>query len=149
MGLLVLLHIAGFALWMGAGFASMVIGISGRSEDRATQGAVARLQAQIQRRLIAPGAAVAVLSGVALTVRVMQTGVPPTAWLMLMQVTGLGAALLVFFVMLPTSSRLRRLDPTGQNGPAFDALRKRMAVAGSIAGTLGILALVGGVFSKY
>jgi hypothetical protein len=149
MGILILLHIAGFAAWMGAGFASMVIGISGRSEDRATQGAIARLQTQLQRRLIAPGAALAVLTGVALTARVMKAGVPPSAWLMLMQGAGLLAAALVFFVTLPTASRINRLDPTGQNGPAFDALRKRMAVAGSIAGTLGILALVGGVFSKY
>jgi len=149
MGLWILLHIAGFAIWMGAGYASMLIGIAGRSEDRATQGAVARLQAGLQRRLIAPGAAVAVISGVFLTVRVMGTGAPPSAWLMLMQGAGLLAALLVFFVTLPTSARLSRLDPTGQSGPLFDALRKRMALAGSIAGTLGILALVGGVFSKY
>ena len=46
-------------------------------------------------------------------------------------------------------ARLGRTNPTGQTAALFDALKKRQAIAGSIAGTLGLLALLGGVFSKY
>ena len=46
----ILLHIAGFVAWMGGGFSNMLMGIMARQEDRATQGAIARLQAQVGRR---------------------------------------------------------------------------------------------------
>jgi hypothetical protein len=145
----ILLHIVGFVAWMGGGFSNMLMGIMGRKEDRVTQGAIARLQAQVGRRLMAPGALVAVVTGVYLSVLVMRSGTAPSAWLMLMQGAGLLAALVVLFVLLPNGTRLGRTDPTGQAAPLFDALKKRQAIAGSIAGTLGLLALLGGVFSKY
>jgi uncharacterized membrane protein len=149
MGLWILLHIGGLVFWMGGGFASMVIGIRGRMEDRPTQGAVTRLQAQLQRTLVAPGAVLTLVSGVFLTARVMSGGAPPSAWLMLMQGAGVIAALIVFFVTLPTSARLSRINPAGDGAALFDALRKRIAVSGSIAGTLGLVALIAGVFNKY
>ena len=145
----ILLHMAGFVAWMGGGFSNMLMGIMARQEDRATQGAIARLQAQVGRRLMGPGALVAVVSGVYLSIIVMRSGTTPSAWLMLMQGAGLLAALIVLFVLLPNGARLGRTNPTGQTAPLFDALKKRQAIAGSIAGTLGLLALLGGVFSKY
>lgn len=145
----VLLHIGGFVFWMGGAFSSMLIGIRGRGEDRATQAAVTRLQAALLRNLVAPGAAVAVASGLYLSALTMKANPTPTVWLILMQGAGIVAALLVFFVSLPTSARLSRINPVGEGAGLFDALRKRQATVGSIAGTLGILALIGGVFSKY
>ena len=142
------LHLTGFMLWMGAGFASMIAGIRGRREDRAAQGAVARTQAAVQRALVAPGAVLTLISGIALTIIVLGApGAQPSPWLMLMQVAGLGGALLVLFVSLPTSVRLARLDPTGspEQSAGFDALRARQAQVGSIAGVLGLVALLGGV----
>jgi hypothetical protein len=68
---------------------------------------------------------------------------------MLMQGAGVVAALLVLFVSLPTLSRLLRLSPTGDYATVYAALRRRQAMAGMIAGTLGVLALLGGVLHKY
>ena len=90
----VLLHIGGFVFWMGGAFASMLIGIRGRSEDRATQAAVTRLQAALLRNLVAPGAAVAVASGLYLSALTMKANPTPSVWLILMQGAGIIAALL-------------------------------------------------------
>jgi hypothetical protein len=68
---------------------------------------------------------------------------------MLMQIAGVIAAILVLFVSLPTLARLTRIAPTGESAPLYDALRKRQAIAGMIAGVLGLLALLGGVLHKY
>ena len=57
---------------------------------------------------MAPGALVAVISGVYLSIVVMRSGSTPSAWLMLMQGAGLVAGLIVLFVLFPE----RR--PTGQ-----------------------------------
>jgi hypothetical protein len=92
---------------------------------------------------------VAVASGLYLSSAAMKTNPSPSVWLILMQGAGVVAALLVFFVSLPTSARLSRINPVGEGATLFDALRKRQATVGSIAGTLGILALIGGVFNKY
>ena len=127
----------------------MVIGIKGRSEDRATQGAVTRLQAQVHRLLILPGALLTVATGVYLSIGAMAQGTAPSAWLMVMQGAGVLAALLVLFVTVPTSMRLSRINPVGEGAGAFDALRKRIATAGSIAGTLALLALVAGVLARF
>jgi hypothetical protein len=144
-----ILHLAGMVMWMGGGFSSMVIGIKSRSEERVTQGAATRLQAHVHRILIAPGALLTVASGVYLSVLAMNTGTPPSAWLMVMQGAGVLAALLVLFVTVPTSFRLSRVNPVGEGAAAFDALRRRIATAGTIAGTLAVLALVAGVLGRF
>ena len=57
-------HILGFTLWIGGALAAMVAGIAGRGEDRAGLGTLVRTQAAVQKTLVAPGALLAVLSGV-------------------------------------------------------------------------------------
>ncbi len=143
------LHLLGYAVWMGAGFASMVSGVRGRRESRAVQGAVTRLQAALHQRLIGPAAIITLLSGIFLTARVMGAdAAPPSSWLMVMQVAGLAAALLVVFVSWPTSNRLAKIDPEGPLAELFNAMRRRQAIAGSIAGTLGLVALLGGAMLR-
>jgi hypothetical protein len=68
---------------------------------------------------------------------------------MLMQIAGVLAAILVLFVSLPTLAKLTRISPTGETAPVFDVLRKRQSMAGAIAGFLGLIALLSGVFHKY
>jgi hypothetical protein len=143
-----LAHVAGFVLWLGGGLAGMLVGIKGRAEDRPTQAVIVRLLAGIHRVVMFPGIILTVISGGALSVRAANSG-EPSSWLMLMQLTGVIAALLVLFVSLPALGRLIRLSPTGDTAPRFDALRKRQAMSGMIAGILGLIALVGGVFYKY
>ncbi len=143
----ILLHIVGFTLWVGGGLASMIAGIASRGEDRAALGAVVRVQASVQKALVAPGALLTVLSGLLLTFAVTSLRGGEAGfniWLVLMQGSGLVAALIVLLVGLPTAAKLARLDPAGPNAAYFDELRARQRITGSIAGLLALLALLGG-----
>ena len=143
----VFLHIVGFTMWIGGALASMVAGIAAKREERAGLGAVVRSQAAVQKVLVAPGALIAVLSGLMLTfARTGGSGgeIGFSFWLVLMQGTGLIGALIVLLVGLPTSSKLARIEPVGQNAAYFDELRQRQRVTSSIAGVFAIAALVGG-----
>ena len=146
------LHLLGFTLWLGGGFAAMLAGIAGKREDRQGLGTVARLQAAFHRVLVAPGALLTVLSGLILTFSVTgRTGelVGFSVWLVVMQGTGIVGALLALMVGLPTATRLARLDPGGPNSAFFDELRQRQRVVSSIAGGLALVALVAGAMYRY
>ena len=143
-----LLHIAGFTLWLGGGLAGMYIGIRGRREDRAAQGLIVRMLAGVHRSVMFPGIILTLGSGIPLSIPAARAAAP-SAWLMVMQGLGVIAAILVLFVSLPTLARLERVSPTGDTAPAFDALRKRQAMAGMIAGLLGAISLVAGVLHRY
>jgi hypothetical protein len=141
------LHIVGFTLWIGGALAAMVAGIAAKREDRASLGAVVRGQAAMQKILVAPGALLAVLSGLMLTFTVtsLRGGAPGASfWLVLMQGAGLVGALIVLMVGLPTAAKLARLDPEGPSAAYFDELRQRQRVVGSLAGIFALAALVGG-----
>ncbi len=143
----VFLHIIGFTMWIGGGLASMVAGLVSKGEERARLGAVVRVQAAVQKALVAPGALVTVLSGVMLTFAVtsLRGGeVGFSLWLVLMQGAGLVGALIVLLVGLPTSAKLTRIDPDGPNAAYFDELRQRQRITTSIAGVFALAALVGG-----
>jgi predicted integral membrane protein DUF2269 len=140
-------HLLGFTLWLGGAMAAMFVGIASRSEDRAALGVVVRALAAIHKRVVAPGAVLAVVSGLVLSIKVPDIAAP-SPWLMVMQGTGLVGALLNLGIMLPTASRAARIDPTGPDGGYFDELRKRMRVVGMIAGVLGLVALVAGAMLR-
>lgn len=138
-------HFAGLAFWIGGGIAAMTAARSAQREDRAGLRTVARLQAALVRKVIAPGAVMVVLSGLVLTLRMMnafETGM--SHWLMTMQGAGLLGALLTLIVSLPVAGRIGRTDPEAESA-TFDALRKRLALAGSIAGMLAWIALIAAV----
>ena len=146
------LHLLGFTMWIGGGLAVMVAGIAAKREGREVLGAVARTQAAAHKAIIAPGALLAVLSGLILTFSVtgrsdamMNANTP----LMVMQGAGLLGALLVLLVGLPTAAKLARLDPTGHGAGFFDELRQRQRIVGSVSGTLALVALVAGALVRY
>jgi hypothetical protein len=145
-------HLLGFTMWLGGGLASMVGGIAAKREGREELGAVARAQAAIHKAIIAPGALLAVLSGLILTFSVTgRTGELTgfSLWLMLMQGAGLLGALIVLLIGLPTAAKLARLDPTGQGAAYFDELRQRQRIVSSVSGALALLALVAGTLVRY
>jgi hypothetical protein len=145
------LHLLGFTLWLGGGFAAMVLGIAGKREDRAGLGVTARGQAAIQRRVIAPGALLAVLSGLILTFSVTgRTGelVGFSLPLVVMQGAGVLGALLTLLIALPTAAKLGRLDPSGPGAAYFDELRQRQKLVTSIIGTFALAALVAGALVR-
>ena len=145
------LHLLGFTMWLGGGLAGMVAGISAKREDRAGLGAVVRAQAAVHKTIIAPGAILAVLSGLILTFSVSgRTGelVGFNVWLLVMQGAGLVGALVVLLIGLPTAAKLARLDPMGQGAAFFDELRQRQKIVAWVSGVLGLVALVAGAFVR-
>jgi len=97
----------------------------------------------VQRILVGTGAAAVVLSGFMLSMAFMSSGAVP-GWMMLMMVAGLVGAFAAIGISVPTAARLGRLelDPRGELPEAFFKLRQRQIFAGSIAGGLGLLALL-------
>ena len=144
------LHLAGIALWMGGGFSLAATGIASRGMTREQLGQMVRFQGVIHGRIVLPGVLAVVLSGLVLTLRLYSsasiTGLPVT--LMIMQGAGLFAASIAFVVTVPTMARLSRLEPVGEYARAFDALRQKAEIAGSITGLLGVVALICGVLLR-
>jgi protein-S-isoprenylcysteine O-methyltransferase Ste14 len=122
----------------------MIMGIAAKREDRHGLGAVVRAQASLTKQAIAPGAILAVLSGLILTFQ-LSTDVPGfNVWLIIMQGAGLLAALLTLLISLPTAAKLSRIDPMGEAAGYFDELRQRQRIVASISGTFGLVALFAG-----
>lgn len=144
-GLWLLVHILGFTLWLGGGIATMIAGVRAKGFPPAERLAVYRVIGAIQRVLVFWGAILVVVSGFALSMPYMRTGVIP-GWLAVMMLLGLVAALGAVGLSVPTAARLARLelDPRGELPEAFAGLRKRQAIVASVAGGLGLLALVAG-----
>jgi len=139
------LHLLGFTLWLGGAIAAMIMGIAAKREDRHGLGAVVRAQASLMRVAIAPGAILAVLSGLILTFQLTGGDLPGfSIWLVIMQGTGIVAALLTLLISLPTATKLSRLDPLGEAASYFDELRQRQRIVASISGTFGLIALFAG-----
>lgn len=143
----VLVHLLGFVLWLGGALASMVVGAASRREAPALFAAVARLQGAITSRIIAPGAAIVLLSGLWLTASRYPGAAMAQAspWLFVMQAAGAIGALVVLLAALPTAAKLSRIDPQGDTAPLFLLLRKRQSIVSSIAGTLALVALIASV----
>jgi hypothetical protein len=143
------LHLLGFTVWLGGAIASMIIGIAAKREDRSGLGAVVRSQVSLTKVAIAPGALVTVLSGIMLTFQLSGGDFAGfSLWLIVMQGAGLIAALLTLLIILPTATRLGRLDPVGEAARYFDELRQRQRIVASIAGTFGLIALIAGAMLR-
>jgi len=139
------LHLLGFTLWLGGAIAAMIMGIAAKREDRHGLGAVVRAQASLMKVAIAPGAILAVLSGLMLTFQLSGVDLPGfSIWLVIMQGAGVVAALLTLLISLPTATKLSRLDPLGEAAGYFDELRQRQRIVASISGTFGLVALFAG-----
>lgn len=149
--LLLYLHIFGFVLWMGGGFAAMLTGGLIQTLPRTELRIPIEVQGRLIRAMILPGAVLVVLSGLMMTLRLYGSATSLSGfsvWLMVMQGAGLLGAVLVMVVTVPTSARLGRLDPTGPHAALFDALRGRLRIAGMVSGMLAVLALLGGVMIR-
>jgi hypothetical protein len=139
------LHLLGFTLWLGGAVAAMIMGIAAKREDRHGLGAVVRAQASLMKMAIAPGAILALLSGLILTFQLTGGDLPGfSIWLVIMQGAGIVAALLTLLISLPTAAKLSRLDPFGETAGYFDELRQRQRIVGSLSGTFGLVALFAG-----
>jgi hypothetical protein len=141
-------HYLAFTAWLGGALSAMVAGLTMKRIDRSLWGAVVDVQAVVYRALIGPGAIVVVLSGILMTFRMYNSmsGGQAGSWLGTMQGAGIVGALVTLLGAMPAAAKLSRLEPLGPQAAAFDALRTRLAITGSIGGTLGLIALLAGAF---
>lgn len=147
-GALLFVHYLAFVAWLGGALSAMVAGLAMKRVDRALWGAVVDAQAAIYRALVGPGAIIVVVTGVLMTMQMYQrmSGGQAGSWLGTMQGAGIVGALVTLLGAMPAASRLSRLEPLGGHAAAFDAMRRRLAITGSIGGTLGLIALLAGSF---
>lgn len=149
----IFLHLLGGVLWIGGGIAAMFVSIAGRDLGRPEQGLIARLTAKIYARMIAPGAALVVVSGLFLTMTYMgainrgEVEMAISPWVMAMQGLGLVGAALIFAVAFPAVNKLTRIDPVAQPD-AFDAIRGRQRVVAMIATTCAFISLLAGALYR-
>ena len=149
-GFWMLVHVLGFTLWMGGGIATMGAGVAAKRLGAAERLAGYRLIGAVQRLLVAPGAVAVVVSGVLLSMPYMKQGDVP-GWMGLMMVAGLAGALGAVGVSVPTAARLARLEPDarGDLPEAFHRLRRRQIVAATLAGSLGLIAMIAATLGKW
>lgn len=136
---------------MGGGLAASIVGIAMRTGPRDELPALVGIQSRLHSKLILPGCVMAVLSGLLLTLRLYSSATSVNGYpvpLMVMQGTGLLAAVIVLVVIFPTVNRLSRLDPAGEHAPLFEALSKKTALAGMLTGMLAMAALISGVLLR-
>lgn len=149
MASLLFLHLLGMTLWLGGGFASMVIGIASKAEARTALATVSRLQWSVLRLLVLPGSLLTVFSGLMLTFRLMHSGRMGSPWMVAMQALGIVGAMLALFVSVPTAARVAHLDPMGEHAAYFDRMRLRLRVVGAVSGTMGFIALLAGALYRH
>ena len=144
----IFLHLFGGVLWLGGGLAAMFVSLAARDYGRPEQGMVARLVAKLYARLIAPGSAMVVLSGLFLTMTYMgsmnrgeMASMAVSPWIMAMQGLGLLGAGIIFAVAYPAVNKLTRIDPV-THAEAFDALRRKQRLAGMIGTTCAMVGLI-------
>jgi hypothetical protein len=141
-------HYLAFTVWLGGALSALVAGLTMERIDRSLWGAVVDAQSAIYRALVGPGALVTVLSGIVLTLRMYgsMSGGQAGSWLGTMQGLGTIGPLVTLLGAMPAASKLARLEPLGPQAAAFDKLRQRLAITGTIGGLLGLIALLAGSF---
>ena len=140
-------HYLGFALWMGGGWATMMLVIRSRRDTPAVRAGLVRILPAAYT-VIGIGAGLTLLSGIGLAAYLARIGLQSRlseTGVIVMQGSGTLAAVIALAIALPTARRLSRLS-TGDTPPTsreFERFRKRLAMASSVAGVLGLLALAG------
>jgi hypothetical protein len=144
-GFWLFLHIMGFVAWLGGGLAVMLSGITAKHFPPEQRLAVYRIMSVVSRNLIGPGAVLAVVSGIVLSIPYFSSATVPS-WLMAMQGLGLLGAIVAIGIVTPTAARLGRLqlDPRGELPESFAGLRRRQAISATVAGIFALLALLSG-----
>lgn len=144
-GFWLLIHVIGFVAWIGGGLAVMLSGITAKYFPPDQRLAVYRIMGVVTRSLVGPGAVLATLSGLILSVPYFQVATVPSS-LMAMQVFGILGAIVAIGIVTPTAARLARLDldPRGELPESFAGLRRKQAIFATLAGVLALAALFAG-----
>jgi hypothetical protein len=136
------IHVVAFAIWLGASLSFMVVGPLSRGLSLEGWAACWQALARVQRYLVAPFCAITTLTGIVIIMARVNEGM--TGGLLMMVVSGLLAAVLTLAFATPLVNRLERLALRSlerqQIDPQFEKVRKLLAVLGSIAGVMILLA---------
>jgi putative copper export protein len=148
--LLRFLHLVSTAAWFGGGLAAMTVGIAVRKEPVPVRALSFHLLGRMYSQLIAPGALVSVLTGLALTMTLgMSEGLTALSGTgkVVMQGAGLVAGLLVLFLGWPLANKLTRMADKARDvlPPEFEEARKQQAIIQSLAGILILVAFYAAV----
>jgi hypothetical protein len=144
--MMLFLHQAGWALWLGGGLTFMVWGPAARRADLAVWAHTWTVLAKIQRALVAPGCALATVTGIALSMQYAQRGLAMgAAWLVGMQLLGLLAAVLTLAIATPLANRMAFLAASslakGEKDPRAESVRGRLALVSSVSGAFILVSL--------
>jgi hypothetical protein len=155
MRLMLFLHWAGFSVWLGAQLGFMVFGPAAKRMPLESWANTWVTLARLQRVLIAPAAATATVTGIALTMRAAQSQALDfgQAWLMVMQTAGLVAGILALVVVTPLVNKMAlfavRSVEKGQQDPMAERVRSRLALVASFTGALILIAVYFGATRHY
>jgi len=149
-GFWLFVHNLGYTVWIGGGLATMLAGIASKRMAPAERLAVYKTTSFVQRALVGTGAIVTIVSGLFLAMPYMKN--PEMMWRGMNAMMGFGilGAILAVTLSVPTAAKLGRLDldPRGELPEVFFSLRKQQAWFATIAGSLGLLALVAATFFR-
>jgi hypothetical protein len=145
------LHWLGWAVWLGAGITFMVWGPAVRNAELPVWAHTWDVLARIQRAIVAPACAVATLTGFVLSMQYAQRGLSMGAkWIVIMQLLGIFAAILTIAIATPLANRMAFLAAksleTGQRDPRAETVRRRLALASSLAGAFILVTVYVAVF---
>ncbi len=143
--MLLFLHWVGFSVWLGAQLTFMVWGPQTRAASLEAWAHAWKTLAKVQGYIIAPAAAVATITGIVLTMRMVSGHADETTPLLLMQGFGLVAGVLAVAVVTPLANRVAMYAQlglaAGQKDPRAEKARVTLAWAASLTGVLILLAL--------
>jgi hypothetical protein len=141
------LHVTSYSVWLGASLTFMLWGPASRRASLEVWAHSWMVLSTIQRVVVAPACLVATVTGVYLTMALVQShfDMGSAVWLMVMQSFGLLAALLTLAIATPLVNRMgllaaRSLEK-GVREPSAEAVRRRLALVGSIAGALIVVSI--------
>jgi len=139
------LHWVGFSIWLGAQLTFMVWGPQTRSAGLEAWAHTWKTLAKVQGFLVAPGAAVATLTGIMMTMQLVSMHAEPAPALWAMQGFGLLAGVLAIGVVTPLANRMaawgRMSLEAGAKDPRAERTQVRLAWAGSITGAMILVGL--------
>jgi uncharacterized membrane protein len=140
------LHWLGISIWLGAQLSFMVWGPAAKRVPLAAWAHTWDTLGKVQRWMVAPAAAVATVTGLAMSMQYAQRGLDMgSAWLIVMQSLGLLAGILTIGFSTPLVNRMAFLAAksleTGQQDPRAEGVRRKLAIVSSISGTFVLVSL--------
>lgn len=144
--MILFLHWLGFVVWLGAGVTFMVWGPLSKQAPLPVWAHVWEVLGKVHQWIVAPGCAVATVTGLILSMQYAQRGMHMgAAWLVIMQAVGLLAAVLTLAIQTPLANRmvylaLRSLDQ-GEKDPRAEKVRARLAIVSSVSGAMVLVTM--------